>query len=56
MGWNDKLGPILSHVYAIRYEKVYSSDLAINTPLEGEKLLSFKQDQNWYTEILKKSK
>lgn len=38
-GWNDdKLSTILSHVYAIRYERVYSSDLAINTPLKGEKL------------------
>lgn len=39
-GWNDdKLGTILSHAYAIRYDRVYSSDLVINTPVKGEKLL-----------------
>lgn len=39
IGWNDdKHGTILSNAYTIRYERVYSSDLAINT--EGEKQFS----------------
>lgn len=43
-GWNDnKLATILSHVYSIRYERVYSNNLAINIPLKGEKFFLLRR-------------
>ena len=41
---DDKLGTILSNVYAVRYKRVYSSEPPINIPAKGKKLLIFYEE------------